>query len=110
MSTLLSHDMVGVRHVDQIYDTTANQNELIGYTFNNLANGYPWAEGKVFLETVSVGPLVAPRQAIEAAATVDESYTRNPLFDGIIGLGFVSFTGDECSDKRRAFDTNFRAE
>jgi Eukaryotic aspartyl protease len=96
MSTLLPHDMIGVRRVDQIYDTTANKHELLGYTFNNTnSNGVTSFEGKVFLETVSVGPLVVQGQAIEAVSRTVDTYTRNPEFDGFIGLGFVCFTEDE---------------
>lgn len=100
--------MVGIRPVEQIYDTAANKRELVGYYFNNTdSNGYLWTAGKVFLETVSVGPLVVQSQAIEAASTIEESFAKSPLVDGIIGLGFVSFTEDELLDTIRVFDTNF---
>jgi hypothetical protein len=92
LSNLIPPDELGVRYIDQIYDTTTNNREMIGFKFRNEElDGMVWAEGKVYQENVSIGPLTVPSQAIQAASAIAYDYKVNPLLEGFIGLGFVSF-------------------
>ncbi|KAK2789938.1 Type I transmembrane sorting receptor [Onygenales sp. PD_10] len=62
-----------------------------------LLNGSFWevqygdgshAKGNVYMDTVSINDVVAPRQAIQAAQEVGFVFSRDTNNDGILGLGF----------------------
>jgi aspergillopepsin I len=60
-------------------------------------NGHAWqirygdmsgAQGQVYMDRVRVGGLTVPRQAVEAAVTVSNTFIRDNHNDGLLGLAF----------------------
>jgi Eukaryotic aspartyl protease len=51
------------------------------------------SKGAVYVDDVSMGPLTARNQAVEAAAFVSTSLRQNSNLDGILGLGFGKASG-----------------
>ncbi|KAF2749442.1 aspergillopepsin A precursor, partial [Sporormia fimetaria CBS 119925] len=72
------------------YYNTSNGQLLEDYYFRTYYADYSGAYGPVYLDTVTIGPLSVPQQAIGAAE--DVWYFDDTRADGILGLSFSEFS------------------
>lgn len=86
MSTLLNQTQSMTKPVSRLYDPTYAR-ELEGAKWQIHYGDRSSAGGKVFLDTVSVGNLAVPQQAVEAATQVSAEFGKGGSMDGLIGLG-----------------------
>ena len=61
-----------------------------GSTFKISYGDSSGAAGNVGTDTVSVGTAIVPKQAIELATSVTDSFVKDKNSDGLMGLGFMS--------------------
>ncbi|KAF3940870.1 Penicillopepsin [Dactylella cylindrospora] len=47
------------------------------------------ASGVVFTDSVQVGAATVTKQAVQAATAVSDKFTKNPIIDGFLGLGYA---------------------
>ncbi|OJD18588.1 hypothetical protein AJ78_01429 [Emergomyces pasteurianus Ep9510] len=87
-----------------LYSPSADTKELGGYTWNLTYGDGNQAEGNVYTDTVTLGTLKVPSQAIGAAQSVSTGLTEGPA-DGILGLGFSSINSITPEGKAILFDT-----
>lgn len=92
VSTLLPPNLRGKRTAQRLYDTSGGK-QVQGHTWQIRYGDQSTANGQVFKDTVSVGDISVKDQAVEAAATVSATFTRDTSLDGLLGLAFVSLVG-----------------
>jgi aspergillopepsin I len=59
-----------------------------GYTWSIVYEDTSSASGNVYTDTVNVGGLIVPGQAVELAQQVSAQFVNSPI-DGIFGLSFA---------------------
>ena len=62
------------------------------------------ANGKVYLDTVSIGGVSVKQQAVEAASSVSKTFTKDTANDGIVGLAFSKLNTVKPQPQRTWFE------
>ncbi|TID16432.1 Asp-domain-containing protein [Venturia nashicola] len=75
------------RPTSRVYDTAGGKS-LDGHSWTIRYGDKSGANGKVYLDKVSIGDLTVPNQAVEAASTVSRIFSKDPANDGLLGLAF----------------------
>lgn len=75
------------RPVSRVYDPKgSNARILDGHSWQIRYGDMSGASGRVYMDSVSIGDLTVPQQAVEAATTVSRGFTRDNMNDGLLGL------------------------
>jgi hypothetical protein len=64
--------------------------------------------GKVYVDDVALGPIIAKNQAVEAAEFVSNSLQQSSNLDGVVGLGFSKASGVEQGVSTKTWFENVR--
>jgi len=107
MSTLLDRAKRGLRTAERLY-VPVESKRLKGSTWKTKYGGGDTADGIVFLDSVQIGSLTVPNQAVEAARNVSTSLVRNSM-DGLLGMGFTQLNRIAPKRQKTWFD-NIRAK
>ncbi|KAJ5029158.1 aspartic peptidase domain-containing protein [Bipolaris maydis] len=87
------------------YYTVNPSNVLSGYTWKISYGDGSGASGKVYADKVTVGPITATSQAVEAATSVSASFTQDTTTDGLLGLAMSSINEVRPVKQTTFFDT-----
>jgi aspergillopepsin I len=89
------------------------QNRVYDVAGGKVLDGHSWqirygdksgANGKVYLDSVSIGGLTVPNQAVEAASTVSRTFYKDAANDGLLGLAFSKLNTIKPSKQLTWFD------
>ena len=89
-SELAAAAQLGHDRYDPTKSTTAKK--ILGSSWNIVYSDGAAAAGSVYNDTVTVGGLAVPNQAVELASSMSSDFTSDTDCDGIFGLGFVSMS------------------
>lgn len=79
----------GNRPQSRVYDVKGvNAKQLPGHSWTIRYGDKSSANGQVFIDKVTIGGVSVEKQAVEAARTVSNSFSRDPANDGLLGLAF----------------------
>lgn len=89
------------------YDPTKSLTSLKmpGSTWSITYSDGASAAGDVYIDTVAVGSLTVPNQAVELASSMSSDFTSDTDCDGIFGLGFISMSNISPVKKTNFFFT-----
>jgi len=101
-----------------VFSTVTPSSESSGHNLYNAAHGTleqgeTWqisygdgsgASGVVYADSVTVGPVTATSQAVEAATSVSSEFVQDPS-DGLLGLAFSSINTVQPNQATTFFDT-----
>ncbi|KAF2428995.1 acid protease [Tothia fuscella] len=88
-STLQPNSQRRGRPNGRMYDPKGtNAKPLPGHTWAIKYGDGSGANGQVYLESVTIGSITFPHQAIGAASKISSSFSRDPNNDGMLGLAF----------------------
>jgi aspergillopepsin I len=77
------------RQPARIYDPAGSGGkQLQGHSWQIKYGDGSGANGQVYIDKVSIGNLVVPNQAVEAAVSVSGTFSRDPNNDGLLGMAF----------------------
>ncbi|EMD58675.1 hypothetical protein GGP41_006123 [Bipolaris sorokiniana] len=102
-----------------VYSSLQPQSQLSGRSYytvdpSKAKSGYTWkisygdgsgASGKVYADKVTVGPITATSQAVEAAQSVSASFSSDANTDGLLGLAMSSINTVKPVQQTTFFDT-----
>lgn len=105
MSTLQPEDQRVTRPVSRVYDPTTSSAQLLtGHTWQIRYGDMSGANGQVYLDNVCVGKVCYPKQAVEAAANVSMTFSKDGANDGLLGLAFSRLNTIKPSPQKTWFD------
>jgi len=92
-----------------LYDPSSSgtAQRYTGEAFYIRYHDYSTAYGDVYIDTVNVGGIVFPSQAVETAQHVSPDFLNRPL-DGLLGLGFSSNSAGKLSKHPIANKKHYR--
>lgn len=88
-----------------VYDPSVSGNELSGYSWSISYGDGSSASGNVFTDSVTVGGITAPNQAVEAAETISSQFQQDTNNDGLLGLAFSSINTVSPQAQTTFFDS-----
>ncbi|KAE9969246.1 hypothetical protein EG327_010708 [Venturia inaequalis] len=66
---------------------TSGAKKMDGYSWSMSYGDRSTAGGPVYKETVTIGSLTVPNQAVEVATTISQKFRSDTVLDGLMGLG-----------------------
>jgi len=102
-STLQPSNERSSRPQNRVYDVAGGK-VLDGHSWQIRYGDKSGANGKVYLDKVTVGDLTVPNQAVEAASTVSKTFSKDPANDGLLGLSFSKLNTIKPSKQLTWFD------
>lgn len=88
-----------------MYNPSTSGTELSGYTWSISYGDGSGASGNVFTDSVTVGGVNAPSQAVEAAQQISAQFQQDTNNDGLLGLAFSSINTVQPQSQTTFFDT-----
>ncbi|GAD93189.1 aspartic endopeptidase Pep1/aspergillopepsin F [Paecilomyces variotii No. 5] len=88
-----------------VYKPSSNATKMSGYTWSISYGDGSSASGDVYKDSVTVGGVTAPSQAVEAALKVSSEFTQDKDNDGLLGLAFSSINTVKPKSQTTFFDT-----
>jgi len=77
---------------------------LRGHTWGIKYEDYSGANGQVYLDRVSIGPLTVPKQAVGVATSVSKSFAQTQTIDGLLGMAFSTLNSIKPNQQKTWFD------
>src|ERR1700761_429614 len=88
-STLQPAEQWSNRPIKRVYNPEdSNARQLNGHSWKIRYGDMSGANGRVYIEKISIGDLTVQEQAIGAATSVTENFIRDTVNDGLLGLAF----------------------
>lgn len=88
-----------------VYNPSTSGTELSGYTWSISYGDGSSASGNVYTDSVTVGGITAPSQAVEAAQTISSQFQQDTNNDGLLGLAFSSINTVQPQAQTTFFDS-----
>ncbi|QDS74853.1 hypothetical protein FKW77_003122 [Venturia effusa] len=87
------------------YDpSTSKAQRMDGYSWSMSYGDGSTAGGPVFLDTVKIGTLTVPNQAVEVAKTISQKFRTETIQDGLMGLGSTGRNNVRPQKQKTWFD------
>jgi aspergillopepsin I len=104
-STLQPVEQRNTRPVNRVYDPSgSNAKVLDGHSWTIRYGDMSGASGQVYLDRVTIGDISVEAQAVEAAASVSRTFTRDNKNDGLLGLAFSKLNTVKPKGQKTWFD------
>ncbi|KAI9375273.1 aspartic protease pep1 [Aspergillus egyptiacus] len=88
-----------------VYSPSNNASKMSGYTWEISYGDGSSAGGDVYRDTVTLGNIAAPAQAVEAAQHISQQFIQDQNNDGLLGLAFSSINTVQPTSQLTFFDS-----